>query len=61
MNVPVKKCPLADQITQAIENNQMVLPSMPAWAIKVQRMLDDINTSASQIVTAVSSDPGFAA
>lgn len=60
MSAPVK-CPLADEISLAIENNEMVLPSMPAWAIKVQRMLDDINASASQIVTAVSSDPGFAA
>lgn len=34
---------------------------MPAWAAKVQRMLDDINVSAGQIVTAVSSDPAFVA
>ena len=34
---------------------------MPAWAAKIQRMLDNINISASQIVTAVSGDPAFVA
>jgi HD-like signal output (HDOD) protein len=58
---PSTACPIADQLSQAIERNELVLPAMPAWAAKVQRMLDDINVSAKQIVTAVSSDPAFVA
>ncbi|MBI5006300.1 MAG: HDOD domain-containing protein [Nitrosomonadales bacterium] len=54
-------CPLADDLSLAIERNELVLPTMPAWAAKVQRMLDDFNVSAGQIVSAVSSDPAFAA
>ncbi len=34
---------------------------MPAWASKVQRMLDDINVSAAQIVAALARDPAFVA
>lgn len=54
-------CPVADDLSLAIERNELTLPTMPAWAAKVQRMLDDINVSAGQIVTAVSSDPAFVA
>jgi len=39
-----------DQIYLAIENNELVLPTMPDSAIRIQRMLDDINVSANQIV-----------
>jgi HD-like signal output (HDOD) protein len=58
---PSTACPIADQVSQAIERNELVLPAMPAWAAKVQRMLDDINISAGQIVTAISGDPAFVA
>jgi HD-like signal output (HDOD) protein len=54
-------CPIADELSLAIKRNELALPAMPAWAAKVQRMLDDINVSAGQIVTAVSSDPAFVA
>jgi len=54
-------CPLAEKISLAIERDELVLPTMPDWAIKVLRMLDDINISASQIVSAAGSDPAFAA
>lgn len=49
-----------DQIYLAIENNELVLPTMPDSAIKIQRMLDDINVSANQIVLAIASDPVIA-
>ncbi len=55
------QCPVSDQLSQAIENNELVLPVMPEWAIKVNRMLDDMNISAGQIVSALSGDPVFAA
>jgi HD-like signal output (HDOD) protein len=60
MNTSVT-CPIADELSLAIERNELVLPAMPSWALKVQRMLDDFNVSAGQIVTAVSADPAFAA
>lgn len=50
-----------DKLFSAIENDEMPLPAMPELAIKIQRMLDDFNVSAMQIVTAVSSDPVLAA
>jgi len=50
-----------DKLFSAIENDEMTLPAMPELAIKIQRMLDDFNVSAMQIVTAVSSDPVLAA
>ncbi len=43
----------------AMENNQLELPTMPDWAIKLQAMLDDIDVSASKIVDAISGDPVF--
>ena len=58
---PSTACPIADQLSLAIDRNELVLPAMPAWAAKIQRMLDDINVSAGQIVTTVSSDPAFVA
>lgn len=54
-------CPVADDLSLAIERNELKLPAMPAWAAKVQRLLDDFNVSAGQIVSAVSSDPAFVA
>lgn len=50
-----------DKLFSAIDNDEMTLPAMPDLAIKIQRMLDDFNVSAMQIVTAVSSDPVLAA
>jgi HD-like signal output (HDOD) protein len=58
---PSTAYPIEDQLSQAIERNELVLPAMPAWAAKVQRMLDDINVSVGQIVTAISGDPAFVA
>lgn len=59
MNQPA--CPIADDLALAIDRHELELPAMPAWAAKVQRMLDDINVSAAQIVSAVSGDPAFVA
>lgn len=59
--IQTSSCPVVDELSLAIERNELKLPAMPAWATKVQRMLDDFNVSAGQIVTAVSSDPAFVA
>jgi len=61
MSHPPSSCPVADELSLAIERNELKLPAMPAWAAKVQRMLDDFNVSAGQIVSAVSRDPAFVA
>ena len=50
-----------ETLFSAIENDEINLPAMPDLAIKIQRMLDDFNVSAMQIVAAVSSDPVLAA
>ncbi len=59
MNVPTSS-PILDQLFSAIENDEIALPAMPEMAMKIQRMLDDFNVSAHQIVIAVSSDPVLA-
>ncbi len=46
-----------DKLFSAIEKDEIDLPAMPELALKLQRMLDDFNVSAMQIVTTVSSDP----
>ena len=57
----VPACPVAEELSQAVARNELELPVMPAWASKVQRMLDDINVSAAQIVAALARDPAFVA
>lgn len=57
----IPSCPVAEELAQAIARNELELPVMPAWASKVQRMLDDINVSAAQIVAALTRDPAFVA
>jgi len=47
-------------LINAIENNELTLPTLPENAIKLQTMLDDMNVSITQIVSAISADPVFA-
>lgn len=54
------QCTVSDQLSLAIQNNELVLPVMPEWAIKVNKMLDDMNMPTGQIVFALSGDPVFA-
>lgn len=53
--------PTVDQLLLTLENNQLVLPTLPDIAIKIQQMIDDINVSANQIVSVISGDPMIAA
>ena len=46
-----------DQVIQAIENNELVLPTMPDWALELQQILQDVDASTNQIIQAVSRDP----
>lgn len=48
---------LLDQIIEAIDNDTLVLPTLPDVAIKIQDLIDDPNVSADQIVLVLSSDP----
>jgi len=48
---------LLDQIIEAIDNDTLVLPTLPDVAIKIQDLIDDPNVSADQIVLLLSSDP----
>ena len=49
------------QILQALEKDSIVLPTMPEVAIKIQKLIEDPNVSADQIVVALTSDPFIAA
>lgn len=57
MNTSLPNSPILEKLFSAIENNEIALPAMPDLAIKINRMLDDFNVSAMQIVNVVSSDP----
>jgi HD-like signal output (HDOD) protein len=52
---------VAEQILHAIDHNDMVLPTLPDIAIKLQKMIDDPNVSAEQIVTLLTTDPAISA
>jgi len=50
---------IVDELSEAMECNDFVLPAMPVWAAKVLDMLDNIKVSAGKIAPAVSTDPVF--
>lgn len=50
-----------DQLLLNIEGQELVLPTLPHVACKIQHMIDDINFSADQIVAAISGDPAISA
>ena len=52
--------PILKKLLTAIDNNEIPLPAMPDLAIKIQKMLNDINVSIQQISTTVSTDPVLA-
>ncbi|MGA7594676.1 MAG: HDOD domain-containing protein [Gallionella sp.] len=49
-----------DGLFSAVENNEIPLPAMPDLAMKIQKILKDINVSNQQVSTAVSTDPVLA-
>lgn len=48
---------LLEQIISAIENDTLVLPTLPDVALKIQHLIDAPHVSAEKIVTALASDP----
>lgn len=53
--------PLLEAILAAIETDNMVLPTLPDVAYKIQDLIDDPNVSADQLVFVISSDPFISA
>ena len=49
--------PLLDHILHAIAHEDLVLPTLPEVAIKLQNLITDPNNSAEQIVDIISGDP----
>jgi len=60
MNQLKPSCDL-DKLKADIDSGKLKIPPMPDWAMKIQRMLDDMNVSTDQIVSTVSKDPTFVA
>lgn len=50
-----------DRIILAIENNELVLPTMPDWAVEVQQMLADPDVPTNQIILVICRDPVLSA
>lgn len=59
--MPATSSPTIDHLLLNIEGQELVLPTLPHVARMIQRMIDDINFSADQIVGAISGDPAIAA
>lgn len=53
--------PLLEQILYAIEHDDIVLPTLPEVALKIQDLICDPNVSADQIVYVLSGDPFISA
>lgn len=56
-----KRQALLDQILHAIEHDDLVLPTLPEVALKIQNLIKNPNTSSNQIIEAVSGDPFISA
>jgi len=52
---------IVEELSEAMERNNLVLPALPAWAAKVLKMLDNIKVSHGKIAPAVTPDPVFVA
>ncbi|HEX5363689.1 MAG TPA: HDOD domain-containing protein [Gallionella sp.] len=50
-----------EQLLKAINNDELILPTLPDVALKIQQMMDNMDIPASRIVTLVSGDPVIAA
>lgn len=48
-----------DHLYLALGNNDLVLPTLPDLAVKIQQMIDDINVPTQQIVSILSGDPAI--
>ncbi len=59
--MPEQHQDLFDQILHAIEHDDLVFPTLPDVAIKLQRLIDDPNVSADQVVLIISRDPSICA
>ncbi|MDO8988601.1 MAG: HDOD domain-containing protein [Sideroxyarcus sp.] len=52
---------IAEELSEAMFRNDLVLPAMPAWAAKVMIMLDNIKNTAGKIAPVLTADPAFVA
>lgn len=50
-----------EELLACIDSKELTLPTLPDAALKLRKLIDDPNVSASQIVLAVSGDPIIAA
>lgn len=59
--MPIEQLALLGKILAAIEDDSLVLPTLPDVAIKLQELIDDPHVSADQIVLTLASDPFISA
>lgn len=52
---------IEEQLLKAIHDDELVLPTLPDVALKIQQLMDDMDVPVSTIVTLVSGDPVIAA
>lgn len=54
---PVEQQSFLEELLACIDSKEIALPTLPDAALKLRKLIDDPNVSASQIVLAISGDP----
>lgn len=50
-----------EEVLASIDNKELILPTLPDAALRLRKLIDDPNVSASQVVFVISSDPVISA
>ncbi len=58
---PAEQQSFLEEVLASIDNKELILPTLPDAALKLRKLIDDPNVSASQVVLAISSDPVISA
>lgn len=58
---PTEQQSFLEELLACIESKEVALPTLPDAALKLRKLIDDPNVSASQVVLAISGDPVISA
>lgn len=58
---PAEQHSFLEALLACIESKEVALPTLPDAALKLRKLIDDPNVSASQVVLAISGDPAISA
>ncbi len=58
---PAEQQSFLEEVLASVADGELILPTLPDAALKLRKLIDDPNVSASQVVLAISSDPAISA